>query len=523
MNRAKNGLLKICFVFLAAMFFCEQSEAQNPPLPGSTVNSESDAVVAEPMAEPEPVVVKPEPAVTPIPESMAKPEPNATPEPLVTSESVAPEPVAISQPAVKPKSKKNKKIVRKKIKKIEKSSEWNFRASLQWLNYVSAGNVSESSMNLDNHIFKVSSSGATTDLRGDFQARYSSWAKFILRPQLLYSRQEIRFPDTGDWERPTTSTARWTEAYSEIGIGDHISVAVGLQNYQWGPAELASPSNPIFHFNTSQRSLFYLENGRMISRLNLSMGQSWSAILLQEFLDNQTPFWAANRSFEKTSLAKLEYRSAENSNRYLGLVYGQEQGHILFSGLYANVPFLETFSTYVDARRTQGSIAYYPTEISPGVDTLASDPALEKVQQTYAIFGFRHEGDWDIRLEGLYNSAGYDDKQLKRAVKASSAPNPMQLYNVSLFSANGLELPGQRYVYSSLRIPNLGKKKDGTVMFHYFYSLQDYSNSLQVSLEKSLNSMLVFSGEGTYNFGSQDTEMNLLAKSSCSIGLKAYW
>ncbi len=400
---------------------------------------------------------------------------------------------------------------------------WSPRTSFEWVNGVLAREVQESSINPGNRVVELESVVLKSDFRADLQLRYLSRGKFVFRPRALINGSQIRYSDTEMTVQKTKVQPDLTEAFADWSLTDHISWTLGLQNYQWGPAELAGPSNPIFHFSTAQKSLLFKDKGRVLNRVNFSVGEAFSAVYLQEIADNQQAFWIADRSFEMKTLVKLELRSVKNASRYIGLVYGQEEAQKYFSGAYFNFSFSDEISVYVDGKQSSGSLAYRPVEVAPQVYVMNTSSEYLLKPQQYVIGGFRWQGRWDLRLEYLYNSAGLSKEEIPKAVDSTKSSNPFALFNLNRLARNGNEVIGKQYAYLSIRFPDLGKKRDANVYLRCFYSLQDESSAVQFDYDKVLNDMLNFYFEGTVNSGSKDAELNLLEKSSGFVGVRLSW
>ncbi|MBL7671715.1 MAG: hypothetical protein JNM39_14610 [Bdellovibrionaceae bacterium] len=410
------------------------------------------------------------------------------------------------------------------------ASDWSHRSAYEWVNGLLGKDVQESSINPGNRVAEIETVVLKSDLRADLQWRYLSRGKFVLRPRVLINGSQVGFSDTqAGYEDEKEIVQRTkiqpdlTEVFLDWSLGDRLGLTWGLQNYQWGPAELTGPSNPIFHFTTAQKSFLFKDKGRIINRINFSLGEIFSAVYLQEVADNQQTFWIADRSFEKKTLVKVELRSGVNANRYIGLVYGKQEAQKTFSGGYFNFSFTDAFSFYADGKVVDGSIAYYPQEVSPETYVLnTSEEKLLKSHQ-YVIGGIRWQGRLDFRLEYLFNSAGYKKEEIEKAVKSTQASNPFGLFNLNRLARNGNEVIGKEYAYISLRLPDLGKKRDASVSLRYLVSLQDESSSTQLDYDKVLNDMLNFYFEGTVNAGRKDTEFNLMEKGSAFMGVRLSW
>lgn len=403
------------------------------------------------------------------------------------------------------------------------NQNWVRKTGFEWINGVLAKEVQESIINPGNRIAELETLVLKSDFRADLQWKYLTQGKLVFRPRILVNGSQVHYSDTDVTLQKNKIQPDISEVFADWSLGDSLSVVVGLQSYQWGPAELASPSNPIFHFNSSQKSYLFKDKGRFLGRMNFSIGESFSAVFLQEAFNNQEPYWIADRDFEKKTLLKIEGRSSTQANRYFGVVFGQQEARRFLTGIYFNLNFSESFSVYMDGKFSEGSIAYYPTEVMPGVSMQLPSEAMTNEAQYYVIGGFRWEGRWDIRAEYLYNSAGYKTDEITSAINSTVSNNPYFLFNLNRLTRSGLEFIGQHYAYLSVRIPDLGKKKDGSAALRFLYSLQDESSVTQASFETALGDMLNFYLESSVNAGPDNAEFNLLEKASLFLGVRLSW
>ncbi len=403
------------------------------------------------------------------------------------------------------------------------SQNWMRKTGFEWINGILGKEVQESIVNPGNRIAELETLVLKSDFRADLQWKYLTQGKLVLRPRILINGSQVHYSDTDLTQQKNKIQPDITEVFADWSLRDSLSVVVGLQSYQWGPAELASPSNPIFHFNSSQKSYLFKDKGRFLGRMNFSIGESFSAVLLQEAFNNQEPYWIADRDFEKKTLLKIEGRSSTQANRYFGLVLGQQEARRFLTGIYFNFNITDSHSIYLDGKFSEGSIAYYPTELLPAVFMQLPSEAKANQAQQYVIGGFRWEGRWDVRAEYLYNSAGYKPDEITSGINSTVATNPYYLFNLNRLTRSGLEFIGQHYAYLSVRIPDLGKKKNGSAALRFLYSLQDKSSVTQASYETALGDMLNFYIETSVNAGQDNTEFNLLEKASLFLGVRLSW
>lgn len=409
-----------------------------------------------------------------------------------------------------------------------RTSRWSedieIKSGLDWLSGFSSYQLEQdSSLNPNNRVLESQRFQIKSDLRGDFKLRYKSSFQFVFRPRFETNGNEIYYNDTNQVVEKVKTKSDLSEGFFDFFLSDKLTATLGLQNYQWGPAELLSPSNPIFHLNSDQKSFFFRDKGKVISRLNYNFSEQISFVVMNEFMENKDPNWIIDKTFEKKIIGKLEYRSKINSSRYVGLTGGEQEYQQKFIGSYLNYNFFDMLSIYYDLKYNRGSNAYYPTSSPYGFDVFDYSTSMKDQDHYFSIAGFRIEHDWDLRFEYIYNSAGYDKTTLQRALQSLNLNNPFFINNLIRYSSPGLELVGKNYVYSSLRLPDLGIKKDASLYLRYLHSLQDQSGSAQLSFEKALGDMVVANLEAVFNMGTSGKEFTLIERSITTAGLKLSW
>ena len=210
-----------------------------------------------------------------------------------------------------------------------------------------------------------------------------------------------------------------------------------------------------------------------------------------------------------------------NSFDYLGLTFGSEQERRQFIGSYGNWQIRDSVSIYFDAKEKWGQSHYEPSTNAFGFNDMIE--AQEKLSQMYllAVTGFRFEDNFDFRIEYIYNQAGFDSKNLEKAISAATTLTLNFAPNVRRFQKSGLEFLGKHYLYTSLRVPDLGSKNDVQTSLRYFHSLQDNSAIVGGNLETPLSDSTVGYLDFSYALGSENKEFTLTDRSS--VGAGARW
>ncbi len=388
---------------------------------------------------------------------------------------------------------------------------------------------SSTTINSDNRTFQLTTNDTSVDLRPElkitFNNRFANDSKLILRPRWILKTENTAYNSPDESKNTSQGNLQLSDLYLENIWSDQIKTTSGLQVYQWGPAELLNPSNPLFHFNNNQKSAFFKEKGQVLLRVNIDYNRNWSQVFIIEPISNNEPAWIATNTTDNTSenfypkgLLRTEWNSSQGLNS-ASLVFGKEERQKNFLGETITYSPLEGVSVYLDAKQDESPLAFVPTVNNYGGDSLGSNTQSSLSQ--LAIYGIRLEdSNYDLRLEVVDNQAGWDKNQWTRVVKLLKTASPDLALNYSCFAKSGLELFSQRYYYFSLRLPNLGKKQDKNLAFRYLLSDLDGSSSLQTSLDWNASDSLTGFFEAVIPFGSTETDLNFTGQSTYLLGLK---
>ena len=376
--------------------------------------------------------------------------------------------------------------------------------------------VAESSVNPGNQIFKSPSNELDLDLRGEIKWKIEN-DQIVVRPALINYVKDIHHTSNLS-ENRNQSKFDLTDAFYEKYLTDELIATVGLQVYQWGPAELINPSNPIFHFNSRQKTFVYREKGQMLIRGNYSFDRQNNLVAIVEPVSNNEAEWIAEAKFEPKALIKYE-RSWDGTPNYLGLAAGVEEKSTPFVGEYFNFDLREGFSIYGDFKQLEKKINFAPE--NHGLLTDLAPQTGESDWPSLSIVGLRFEGDFDLRFEYIYNSAGFDSDQLSSAAQAISNPfNPNYVINLERFQNIGLELLGRQYTYLSYRITEPFKFNELNIYLRHIYSLQDYSSQTQFEFDKSVLDSLVIFGSLSGTSGRANTEFKMINDWQTAAGIR---
>lgn len=376
---------------------------------------------------------------------------------------------------------------------------------------------SDTAINSTNRNLEIPASISTAEVRPDFLWKYGDSVKVIVRSRLLGDVTLIKLTTPTESRWGSKGRVDVSDAYLDWKQSEVLSYAIGLQNYQWGPCELYSPSNPFFHFNSQQKSFFYKEKGKGLIRLNATPNSRWNYVGIIEAVNNNERYWIEDRDFNVKTMLKIERQFQDKAN-YIGFGGGTGEKMLPFVSEYINFSPKDGISLYFDARHTQGRTNYMPQENFFGSYDLLDPDGKSGELFTLALMGARWEGTLDLRLEYVYNSAGFTSSEYSQARTGFNSFSA--LTNIRRLARPGLEFLSQQYLYFSLRAPDLGKKKDLNLYTRYLHTLLDSSGVLQLDADKVWSDAVVIYGEILIFTGGKDTEFHFTNDYQVSAGFK---
>lgn len=389
--------------------------------------------------------------------------------------------------------------------------KWNHR--LNWYNRVMNQGPVDSDYNPKNEVGRIPDTTFETDLRPTFNWELDNH-RFKLDPRVITQVTQVEYRD--EKHQSDKTEAFLNEAYYQTNIGDH-QLAFGIQNYQWGPAEMLSPTNPMFRFQFAQRSLFFQQRGRNIARWNWQMGPDWNLVSMVELTKNGSALPKEDQKFHQNGVMKLE-RALGVSSDYLGVVAGITPYQENFVGEYFAMNFTDEFSVYFDARHQKGSKNFYPQD---NAFLEFNEREKNRGVKTLANMGIRHEARVDVRLEYIYNGVGLNDSDWDKARASLTTLGPFTRENFKRFFRGGRDdLQRQHYGYASMRIPDIGGKNEYTFFLRHFQSLADNSSSSQIQMDRITGESFNVYFEASYYNGSKTSEFGSLLKHEVSAGFR---
>lgn len=408
---------------------------------------------------------------------------------------------------------------KKKVRSVwRESTEFRFSGDILAYSTSYQNNPQENLYNPGNQVFKWPSNTLGADASLDMRLLISDF-QFVLRPRWQYSQSEIQLQNPTSSVKIDENKLSLLETYADWRSGN-LSLNAGMQKYSWGPAEIMNPSNFIFHFEKDENGQTYRPKGRTLIRANWQASSSSNLILISEVAGNGEPSWLYNHDFQMAGLAKYELVSTDNSLNYLGLIAGKSQESSQDLGAYFNLSWNNGISIYAETRSASEAMTYRPDSSTPTRLTLQKSKSATAI----SVVGLRWETELDIRLEYLSNGFGYSEREVSQVLSSLSVINPYFADNLKKFSASGLELPLQDYLYLSLRKDERGTDISWAFFFRDFYSMNENIHYLQFGADYEIFSNVIVSFEGGYlTPRREDSLLSQMISDNIGLGARLYF
>lgn len=356
----------------------------------------------------------------------------------------------------------------------------------------------------------------TLNIRPELRLSWLINSSFTFRP--IFEARHI--------PHKTINKFRWNEIFINEILTEKIQVTYGLQSYQWGPAESASPSNFIFKDTIVGKDALYLPRGLHLLRFNFSPTQAWSEIFLAELSGNGDMDYYKNKdAFEKKALLKSEWTWGESSD-YFGVVLGWQDFLGFNLGEYLSLEISEALYFYVDAHHKKGSARWRPFRNSENIISFVQDEKNNNRNYSYAVSGLRYNfvNGGDLRFEYIYEEDSYSKTEhliIKDCFSSSQFAQQLFLKdNILHFYNSNLHYVGQQFVMLSYNKSNFLSKNNFLLAMRFLYSLSDQSVRGYFNLEKSVGKQGTVFAFLIQNIGKRDSELNTLISSSYNMGYR---
>ncbi len=370
-------------------------------------------------------------------------------------------------------------------------------------------------LNHKNTVLRLSHLALTSEARPSVEVHIGGWLTAVARPRLVggFAMAQVN----GDWPEGESALAvTLPELYGTWQASDWFALSWGLQNFQWGPGELASPSNRLFHETGLLRDPLYLVQGRHLVRANLSSGRELSVVGMVELSDTDERPFVAREDFDRSAHLKVEY--ADATGRWLvGVVGSAWLEHEPTLGEYAQLQLTDVVALYLDASHGRERRAWYPGRhafVKRSID-------VDEIELfSTALVGARlsFDGGVEVRGEYLSQQAGWEADDFEDAALLVLATRDLEPY-----VAPGLELVGQQFIYLALRAPELPPMKKLTVQPRVLWSLTDRSMAAFVTISAEAGERTTAFLSAFASVGDAHDELARFVRGAVTFGVVNTW
>ena len=352
--------------------------------------------------------------------------------------------------------------------------------------------------NPGNRVLKIPSRSLSAEGRLDYQTD-GRFFGLVLRPRAIGSLDK----KNGTWD--SYGSALFQEAYLKFHSSNSLWFSAGRIQFGWGPAESISPSNWTIPEIQWQPSPYFETPGIYRAQMNLTLGQNYSLILLQEFQplkDHYENYVQPDEVYKKRALLKSEW-SWNYGSQILGLTFGRERlaaGNLNRAGLYGSITASDAWQFYLDAVARE---------------TKQDWKSLSVVGARYTF-----ENGIELRGEGIFNQAGLKKSERLAQEKFLSLLSDRTLFELA--KDRSQSLLGKKYLYFGFRWANPPALKgiENPVFFvRSLYSL-DHSASLLAGAELGFRGRYTLSFYGAKALGAKDGELGRLYRNLVGIATK---
>lgn len=328
--------------------------------------------------------------------------------------------------------------------------------------------------------------------------------KLSLRPILSSQRSDDGTSSTYE------NDAYLSQWQLRAALTESVSLSLGREVMNWGPAQFRSPSSP-----------FYFDNGRANPSRELSgvdaAKLAWSpdantflslAWIKETEVDSGMNTNAAD-AWQRTWLAKGELRGDDWTS---GLILARAAGRKPFYGAYAQWTLDEAWLLYAEASSATRADAL----VSPADPAQPFSLQAESARRGIALLGATRTFDngHSLSLEVLRNGHGYSQAEAA-AYFSRAAASP-------LFAAQALTgmppLLGRNYLHLVWQNNLLDDGNYWRLMWSR--NLSDDSNELAAYFDRPINNHLSLYALGLLNGGGPRREFAALVEHSLSVGIR---
>lgn len=400
-----------------------------------------------------------------------------------------------------------------------------YRGTLGWVNLGVYSEPAETVLNPKNAVLKIPNAEFLSEWRPNILVNLlKNRVSLVANPRvrLLIDKSKV----DSKWEDDFTQVySFWNAAYFTASFPKGVQFAYGIQNYEWGPAELYSPSNKVFTQAGYLKGLNFESHGKELARVNITYNRNSSLVMLAllndvKSYDSILPRFQRKTTFENFGVAKYEF-SSDSGEQLIGLVGGAGMESKWHGGGYFAFKF-GGFSLYYDGVVNERKDVVYPKfEDSFSRYEMRNEKSLAFL----SVPGLRYEFENgnDIRMEYYHNSIGYDEKDIVDSLRVVTSPSPFAEFNLATYLNPQFSLQAKQYVYGSMRLPSVGFGEHLTLSIRHLFSLTDKTNHSVLAMDIPVTDTWELFGSGLYAGGKSSGELTRMLKWQGVLGSRYTW
>lgn len=289
-------------------------------------------------------------------------------------------------------------------------------------------------------------------------------------------------------------------------LSDVLTLGIGREVMNWGPAQFRSPSSP-----------FYFDNGRGDPTRELSgvdvVKLAWTpdaehAVSLA-YVEDSGHGSDATDPWRATWLLKGEWRGDDWTG---GLALAQAAGRAPFAGAYGQWTLSEAWMTYAEAASSSQVDALH----SPAESTRPFEVRRESARHSSVLLGVARSfaNGQSLNLELLSHGHGYTPAEAE-AYFARAATDPTQ---AALALSQRPALLGRRYLHAVWQSNPLDTGTYWRLMASH--NLDDASRQWAAYLDRPIDEHLSVTLLGVVNTGGPRREFAALSERALTLGLR---
>jgi len=324
--------------------------------------------------------------------------------------------------------------------------------------------------------------------------------KLTLRPILLSQRSDDGASSTSE------NDAYLSQWQVRAGLTEMVSLSLGREVMNWGPAQFRSPSSP-----------FYFDNGRTnpsreltgVDSVKLAWTPDASTSLSLAWVKDASEDTNGGNGWRNSVLLKGEKRGDDWTS---GLILARAAGRQPFVGAYAQWTLDEAWLLYGEAATATRADAL----ISPADPVLPFRLQTESGRQTTTLLGAMRtlENGHSLSLEYLHDGHGFSDAEAAAYFSRAAASLP----DATLALTQAPALLGRNYLNLVWQSNQLEDGDYWRAMWSR--NLDDDSNAWAGYFDHPINRHLAFYALATLNSGGPRGEFAALIEHSLLFGLR---